>query len=283
MKKFILAVILVFGFGMGTANAVPVTLNVDEFYDWGRLYDYHGGTNTYTTTNNNPKYYGPGSDTTLGKSFAADTVGIHDTKEDTWGVGNFSSIKTYPTNDPIWAASASEELTFMFYGFDDDVLASPLSFNGDIYTQIQSIGGHIQVYLDNAPDFHGSTDGPTKRTAVDAYTGATNGELVLDLVPVVFDGTHTLSSYYSFSTNSGGGNIYLATTGLGSWDSYYDTNTQAFGSDFHFTYTLRDSGPSGWVVHGDGGAEGNVVPEPMSLLLLGGGLAGLFGTRRRFV
>lgn len=282
-KKLVLILGFMFMVGVGTAQAVPVTINVDELYDWGRLYSYNGTTG-YNTTNLNPQPEG-GPDTPIGTFVPQNTPGqaAAHTSEDTWGVGTVASIKTFPANDVLFERDASQELTLMFYGFDDDFLSAP-TISG--VTNILSVGGRIQVYLDSTPDFDGSL-GTAGRTGTSSYTGATEGTLVLDLIPVAINGFgHTLSSNFDFQTSTGSGALYLATSGAGTWDSIYDTNTQLFGSDFSFTFTVRDNtNPNigDWVVRGDAGGEGNanVIPEPASMFLFGSGLFGMLGALKR--
>jgi hypothetical protein len=119
-----------------------------------------------------------------------------------------------------------------------------------------------------------------------SYTGVTDGDsiLVLDLAPVVNSNGFTLSSTSDLATGSGSGAMLLSVTGAGLWDEMYNTNTQLYGSDFSFTFTARDnSNPSvgDWIVRGDAGGEGNVVPEPASMILMGLGLLGAARLRRR--
>lgn len=282
MKKLLLLVAtLLMVLGLSNAYAVPVTLNIDELYDWGRLYSYSGGVGgIYTPINPNPAPWG--TNPALGYTITADTFPNADGAEDTWGIGSVASIKTIPANNPVFLRSGAQELTFMFYGFDDDRLTSPDIFTGD--TGILSTLGHIAVYLDTTPDFDG-TLGTGGRIGTGAYSGATDGLLALDLVPVwLTPFGHTLSSNFDFLTNSGSGAMYLATTGYGAWDSLYDTNTQLYGSDFSMTFTVRgntDPTVGDWVVRGDAGGESNVIPEPTSMLLFGVGMVGLGAIRRK--
>ncbi|MDP1853759.1 MAG: PEP-CTERM sorting domain-containing protein [Candidatus Omnitrophota bacterium] len=278
MKKLLLLVAtLLLVLGLSNAYAIPVTLDVDKLYDWGRLYSYSAG--VYTPTNVNPAPFG--TNPAGGYTIPENTFGNVDGAEDTWGIGTVSRIEEILTGNPIFQRSGTQELTFMFYGFDDDALSSP-DFVGD--TTILSKLGHISAYLDVTPDFNG-TLGTGGRTGVSAYSGVTDGLLVLDLAPVDLSGSgHTLTSGFDFLTSSGNGAMYLATTGLGAWDSVYDTNTQLYGSDLSFTFTVRDNSntPVGnWVVRGDAGGEANVIPEPTSMLLFGIGMAGLAVTKKR--
>lgn len=286
MKKVMLIAALLLVVGLGNAYAsTPVEFNVDQLYDWGRTYTYDSSTTTYKTTDSNPAYFGGGTDTPIGTVRNANTfVGVGDGQEDTWGVATVAWVKQLPgLTNTIWQRSASQELTLIFYGFDDNYLSSPIANDTSIYAK----GGHIAVYLDNSPNFNGGL-GIGGRTGLSSYTGVTDGTLVLDLAPTVLDvnGT-TLSTHFNFLTNTGGGGLYLDVVG-GDWASQYDTNSIPNGtggnSDFQMSWTVNPNSPNptgDWFVRGAGLGTGSVVPEPMSMLMVMMGALGFGATQRK--
>ena len=217
--------------------------------------------------------------------FGANAYSIADSdhREDSWGIATVAWIKELPSlTNVVWQRSASQELTFIFYGFDDNYLASPLTNS----TTILSKGGHVEVYLDNTPDFTGGW-GSGGRTGLGTYTGVTDGVLVLDLAPTVLDayGT-TLSTHFNFTTNSGGGGMYLDVVG-GEWMDLYNTNSIPNGtggnSDFQMSWTVNPNSPDpvgNWNVRGAGFGTSSMTPEPMSMLMVTMGVLG-FGVAQR--
>jgi hypothetical protein len=274
MKKLLLTVTMFLALGISSAHAIPVEFDIVDLYDWGRLYSYDGA--TYTPGNVNP------FDGTLGNAITDDTIGQANGEEDTWGIAQIDQIQDIPATSTFFDKDVNNyELTIMFWGFDDDYLSSP-GLNG--HTQIGSVGGHVQIWQDFAQDYNPAA-GTVARTGTSAYTGATEGLLVLDLVPIAQNAFgHTMVSGFNFNNLQGNGDLFLATTGLGAWDALYDTNTQLFGADFSFSFTSRNNfNPTvaDWVVRGDGRAESNVIPEPATMFLFGTGMIGAFVRRRR--
>ncbi|MFH0764078.1 MAG: hypothetical protein V1927_03665 [Candidatus Omnitrophota bacterium] len=290
MKNVMLIAALLLVVGLGNAYAsTPVEFNTDQLYDWGRFYSFQtggAGANQYETTNSNPAWYGSGSDTPVGTVFNANTWGIADAtnQEDSWGVATVAWIKELPSlTNVVWQRSASQELTFIFYGFDDNYLGAPLVGESFIYSK----GGHVSVYLDNTPDFNGGS-GSGGRTGLGTYTGVTDGTLVLDLVPTILDSNGTtMSSHFNFTTYSGGGGMYLDIVD-GAWKDLYDTNSIPNGtggnSDFQMSWTVNPNSPNptgDWNVRGAGFGTGSVVPEPMSMLMVTMGVLGFAVTHRK--
>ncbi|MCR4337857.1 MAG: PEP-CTERM sorting domain-containing protein [Candidatus Omnitrophica bacterium] len=274
MKKTLMALFMLLGAAAGNAYAIPVEFDVVDLFNWGRLYSYDGA--SYTPTNVNP------FDGSAGSVIPQNTVGNADGSEDSWGIAQIDQVQPIG-GGPLFFDKELDpyELSIFFYGFDDDTLTSP-DFLGDV--TIGTVGGRVQIYQDFSQDYDPSL-GTGGRTGVDSYTTATNGTLVLDLTPVAQNAAgHTLKEDFNFMTLVGSGSVFLETTGAGAWDSLFDTNTQLFGSDFSFSFTSRNNiNPriGDWTVRGDGRAEGNVIPEPASMFLMGSGLIGMLGARSR--
>jgi hypothetical protein len=231
------------------------------------------------------------------------TLGLSTTNssEDTWGVAEGQNIfdTTLGQNDAtdLYNASLDNfEISMMFAGFNDDRILSPNVANQYV---TQSVGGSIQVWADPKLGEAGHVSsfsmlgGPADRTGPMGYNTATDGVLLLDLIPVALNADgHTLQSTLDIYSLIGTGVVYLNVNPLvGEWATVFDTNawTTPAGLNADLQLSLNSSGiataPAGWTVVGNaiGFAEpqGQVIPEPTTVALLGIGLVGMAGVAAR--
>jgi len=226
-----------------------------------------------------------------------------------WGVLEVTSVfsgnitnetQNFPaTGEPVWTDTEVGEITGIFGGLQ----LSPDYTTGE--TRLLATGGSIYLYYDSVDNADLSLATPGQRTGDFAFTNFTDGEFLakIDFMNGAWDAalpntsivgsTAETSAYFLGFANSFG-SVDIAAGGA--WAELLDTNyfNTELGdntADFKFrnVYERYESGHT-WddLANGIVGADSTdparaYVPEPasMSLLLLGAGLLGLVGYRRR--
>ena len=210
---------------------------------------------------------------------AEDNWGVLYIQNFTLGLGSFEGIE--PDNSipaTFNHGDNGEEISGMFYGIDIIDWEPETGLLG-------AIGGHLDLYLNELGDL-GPNPSTARRTAVDEYSGVTDGLLLLSL-DFVLNGDYTVLSTNAVLDNGipvGDAFSYYTITG-GLWadlfdNEYFSEPVAAMFASNVFNPTGR-TGPNDFTVISNDPVRGYVVPEPSSVLLLGFGMLGFSALGRR--
>ena len=231
-----LVAFFVIAMSCGSVQADPVAFDFDGLWSWGTSYTFDG-TSWNAGTASNPSNPWDGS---VSQNLPNGVTKTADSKEDTFGVARINTITDTASHTTLFdRTTAANELTVLFYGFDDIYANGNTASNVDL----RSNGGHVLVYRgdDTSKNYNPANppNAATDRTAVNQMNKITDGTLMLDLVAhPLTDGinTFTMEENFNFDTFRGTGSTYFDVVG-GEWASLYNTNGLLDGSDINFAFS----------------------------------------------
>lgn len=178
------------------------------------------------------------------------------------GRGKFERVNSALSNEGSFCPGC--ELTFTFEAVLDGFVGTPTgiggSTNGDFFFSDLT----ISIFVDHTPDYIGTA------------ASAADGDLWLKLTSDLLSGTGT--NLGSGSDSGSGTSVLDVVDGLAMGN--FDTNTEAGGADMVLNSSFFDLGLPG-ELGGTFDLRGDSIPEPSTIALLGLGLLGFAGARKR--
>ena len=217
--------------------------------------------------------------------------------DDNYGIFNITNIED-PYGNFLWqSGDEGEYLTGVFYGID---ITTVTNLGGNNYNLL-AVNGQMDIYLNNSNcDPTKGTDGYYIDNDYSQYEGITDigGSLFLslDMVPGIDpNSASTMNGNLNQGTNPITGDVsyYLQMTGgshMGLFqqnlfeDLPYNDGANLQDADFFAQTDFTDQGAcADWDFKSDDPVIGATVPIPGAVYLLGTGLLGLAGLRRKFI
>jgi len=282
----------------GSASAFTITTGDIKF----TIDSYDSGTVGYGNTDGQKCNSVATCDAVPGITKAPGSIGSVNPSADTMGIFSVALISNISTGQTLFTKGVDGFLTGIFGNLSDSLVSvSGCGGSPGCTTRSLSEGGTFRIWK-NAVDYNPAL-GPlvvpgTKDLNNNQYPGINPGSLGLYLsgvfsAGVVFgDFTHTYLSTFSNDSFAGNGSGFLDLTGGSAFNTFNTDALADANGNFHdlfLTVTFDDvngaASQLGWTVTNAGQVKGNAIPEPgsMTLLVLGGMLAGWAFRRRKVV